>query len=783
MKYYRTILFVLSVLLVAWMPARVCAYEITAADFYSHQIEGLQSQTTNSLLVDDYGFVWISNSNGIDRYDGMNVQHYKLSNLGMRSYRDGMMILMHKDMKGRIWAFTERGNIYQFDEAEDAFRVVVDLYSFEKWSSVQTLYATAENRLVIGVNNGIIVYDLNTRSIVSHRATNCDVRSIIPLDESTLVAGSNAGAFLVDAKTGVPDTRTILLKGKSVTCLKRVGDYLWAGTRGKGLCYMPVAQLDSVLMVPGSSDVIVNALSYDEDYGMLVATDGYGLRQLDIDAESGGPSSGLRIVASDTKDAVFLTRSGGINDVMVDRGYIWFTMHMGGCMRLEPHHSLATLYNPEAESPSDNFVYDLDNGPDGSLWVAFNQAIVRYRPDGSEPQVYMNHQSHFLTVKVMPDSSVWAGGFGTGLHHFDPETGAREWFSSVADAPVNDCVYDLHDTPDGDLWVGGLNFPLTRLHFLPDGKIQKRYYPELTQVSDVESLDEETLAVATSDGIWLLNIETEECSHHFMVGEEYGWKGSNFVRSITTRNNREIWIATAGSGLVCYDVPTDHYDYYDNLDILPSLELRSVLMLNDSILCASTENNGVFSFNCNSRRTMRSLLQEDEILSQEFLQNSGYRLPNGTLLFGGDRGGVLLTADEAGSDMDRRQIFILGPKTTGKDYMLSYRHRNLFLSFCTNDIYHQDDYRFEYRIEGFSDDWLPTDGARTLRLINLPTGQWDLELRAINSTGLVLPEVLHLHVSRPIWQRWYAWVTYIVLFFYLVLKIVLYLVRPRIEDM
>lgn len=783
MIHNRFLTIVILLLATVLMPATASAEIITAKDYTAEQLPNLQSQTTNSLLVDDYGFIWISNRNGIDRYDGKNTVHYKIGDLEKRGYRDGMMNLMHRDHKGRIWAFTERGIVYAFNEVNDVFEPIVDLYALQVYCSIQALFVTDNNELILGLNEGVLSYDLDKKKLLAHVATDCDVRCVTMHGDDHLMVGSNKGMFIYNTKTR--QVEGPLLNDLSVICMEPVGTHVWIGTQGRGLYYMPRGNYDGLTKVDESDRYIVNGLAFADNYGLLIGTDGNGLIQLELDAESGLPKGDFYPVAYDNQQAIFPTRSGAINDVMVNRGNVWFTMHMGGCMRLIPNHNLIILNNPQAESPSDNFVYDLDYGADGALWVAFNQTLARFDAKGENPQYYMDHESRFLTLKVMSDSTVWAGGFGTGLCHLNPKTGDKTWIPSLTGASVKDNIYDLHSMPNGDLWVAGLNVPLTRLRFLPDGSYEKTNYEELKQVFDIESLNDQTLVLASSDGIWLLNCETGEASHHFLVGEEYEWQGTNFVRCVMTRNGREVWIATAGAGLVCYDVPTDSYRYFDNLSILPSLELRSIVMLNDSMLCASTENNGVFSFNCNTGRTDRSLLQEDMILQQEFLENSGIRMPNGNILFGGDHGGVLLTPKELIDIQVIYQLFIVGPKHENDEYEVGYRHNNFSIEVCTNDIYHQADYKYQYRVEGWSDDWLPTnihaDGS--IHLVNLPAGNWDLEIRAVNSTGMEMTKVIHLNVSRPIWQRWYAWVTYVFLFFYLVLKIVLYLLRPRIEDM
>ena len=782
MKHSYRIVYLLALLVMTiLLPNPAKARLITARDFTSEHIPNLQSQVNNTLLLDRDGFIWISNSNGIDRYDGKNTVHYKIGDKSKRGYRDGMMNLMHRDHKGVIWSFTERGLVYKFDKVEDQFKQVLDLYANEIYCSVQALFTADNDMLILGTNEGIVCYDMNSKKVVSHVVKDCNIRCMTMQGKDKLLIGSDKGMLIYDLEKKVNEEG--MLNDLPVICMEPVGKNLWIGTRGKGLYVMPRNNPYELKLVEGADGLIINGLAYAENYGLLIGSDGKGLIQMDLDIETGIPTTELHPIAYDNPKALFPTKSAGINDVMVNQGNVWFTMHMGGCTRLIPNHNMVTLANPVAESPSDNFVHDLDTDAEGHLWVAFNQTLIRFDDNGKNPKTFMDHEARFLTMKVRNDGTIWAGGYGTGLYHIYPETGEREWYPSISDQPVNDCIYDIHDSPDGDLWLGGLNFPLTRLHFLPDGTFEKTKYPEMQQVWDVESLNNDTLVLGTSDGIWLLDTRTGESSHRFLVGEDEEWKGTNLVRALTIRNGREVWIATAGAGLVCYDVPTDHYDYYDNLDVLPSLELRSVLILNDSICCASTEKNGVFSFNCNTRRTERALLQEDVILQQEFLQNSGIRMPSGNLLFGGDRGGVVLTAKDLIEGLRKYEIFIIGPQVENNTYSIGYRHNNFVAQFCTNDIYHQNDYRYEYRVDGWSDDWRPTDGPGELHLLNIPPGEWTVEIRATNSSGMVIDTNVYLEVNRPIWQRWYAWVAYVFIFIYILIKIVVFQLRPRIEDM
>src|SRR5574344_237120 len=70
--------------------------------------KGTKSQTTFGIIRDHDGLMWISTSNGIERYDGMSFKNYSLGRTKIRRIRDGFQATIYMDPEGNIYTFTER---------------------------------------------------------------------------------------------------------------------------------------------------------------------------------------------------------------------------------------------------------------------------------------------------------------------------------------------------------------------------------------------------------------------------------------------------------------------------------------------------------------------------------------------------------------------------------------------------------------------------------------------------------------------------------------------------
>lgn len=719
---------------------------------------GLSSQTAYALVKDNNGFIWASTRNGIDRYDGIAYRHYKLGNEQMRTMRSGMSISIYCDEQGDIWAFTERSDIYRFDPTADAFVEVLYLPDFQIYGSTQALYCKGD-LLIIGATDGITCYDIPTHTITKRLCPDEDIHSFYSYRENEILFGSSRGIGILDMQ----DLRGIVQQWVKhdikVIYYDPQHHRLWVGSNGNGLFVLDPTHPKNVQHVGNTEGMIITDIKPYNDTEMLISVDGSGVyvfKTADI-----GENTNVRMLAAATKEAPFELASSGARSILVDNGRIWIAAYMGGVTCLQPGSNLTVLNKPDLKTASENFVFGADVAADGRIWVAFNQSIASFAPDGSDAHLYIDHEPSFLAVRAAKDGTIWCGGFNTGTYHINPMTGTKEHFGSVVDQQVRDCVYDIYEDSRNDIWLGGLNFQLTRLHQLENKTFEKTHYP-ITLVNAIAQLNEDTIIACTTDGFHLVNVNTGETRH--CLKDEVKWNGTNFIFDCRTRDGHEIWLATAGAGLLCYDILNDSIADY-GLDYgLPSLELRGMSMVNNKILYISTEENGLFAFDCENRCYLGCFMASDGLPMNNFLQNASTNMPDGRLIFGGDKGAVILKDSDIQTRLKDFSVFIdCRGLVDNKIRRNNGESHSIDMKLTTNDIYHQKEYLFFYRMEGIEDNWTLAED-RDLKFTHLPAGFYTLEIRAVGAANKYSERVIEIEIeASSFWAAHIIGISYVLL--------------------
>ncbi len=105
---------------------------------------------------------------------------------------------------------------------------------------------------------------------------------------------------------------------------------------------------------------------------------------------------------------------------------------------------------PAASGDTPQYVDDLAEGLDGSLWAAVDGELW-HLADGRWSRYPWPSEGWLETVAVGPDGSIWAGYEGLG--RYDPSSDTWEIFTTD-DGLVHMTVGAIHVTPEGVVWVG-----------------------------------------------------------------------------------------------------------------------------------------------------------------------------------------------------------------------------------------------------------------------------------------------------------------------------------------
>ncbi|PZR32349.1 MAG: hypothetical protein DI538_19615 [Azospira oryzae] len=113
------------------------------------------------------------------------------------------------------------------------------------------------------------------------------------------------------------------------------------------------------------------------------------------------------------------------------------------------------------------------------------------------------------------------------------------------------------------------------------------------------------------------------------------------------------------------------------------------------------------------------------------------------------------------SDFSRCDLRILDIAVSGKSqllqstYELGYNDNNLRIEFAGISFKSAGDILYRYRLKGLKDSWDSTR-QNVLEYPSLPSGQYQLELQAINKFGVLSNSVvIPFLINTPFWQAWW----------------------------
>ncbi len=732
---------------------------------------GLSSSMTFDIFKDQYGFIWTSTRLGIDCFDGQNFKHFSLNKNDMRMADDGVRHdLLYID--NSIYVFSDLGEIGQYCEDTDTFDEIYNVKSLLGGHSLHDLYVS-QDKLILGLYNGLCILDRKDLSVLSEPCKGANVHCIIPFADQSFLVGSNQGLWCLDLTHNTCEH--MACEQLDIKCLYYDVEQrqVWMGTSGQGLWTLRLDNLEAQ-QVPNYEKTIITSIYPYASNQILAGADGDGILKT-----TRLYTSPLTLLSSSSPDAPLTIPSTAIQGVYVDGQNIWSTTYDNGVVLLGPNQMTGLLQIPQTNTVSETFCRAIDYDKDGHIWVAYFHSICEYVHANSQPRIFLDDVPGLLAVKAASDGTVWCGGYNTGLYHFDPKTGKSAHIVSLKGDNISSSIYDIHEDQHGDIWVGGLNMPLTRLR---DEKEVGQY--DITRISDIDQLNDSILAVAVVNGLMLLNMNTGQIDHLLDENDRFNWKGTNYVSSLAVRDSHIIYMGTDGAGLLAYDILTDQLTNYNTQSHrLPDNYIRGMAMQGDSVLWVSTAGKGVFSFDVINEKVKNRLMHSGNLQSDEFFQHAQLTLPNGDILFGSKGGAEIIYTHTMDSSLNEVEIF-LGEVSVGQQERVShishpeildksvfhsdhirlpYGERSLVLKFTTNDLYHQANHLMLYKLDDNLEEWTVLDQSRTVSFYTLPTGTHHLKVRCVLDNGEYVERTFTIESLQSPWLRWPAILCYALL--------------------
>lgn len=796
------------------LPLFICVngqeHDTLATNFnFSHlDVEnGLSQSTVLSVFQDSYGFMWFGTRDGLNRYNAYDFKVFR-HKLGDSSSISGNIVYdIDEDADKQLWIVTQNG-LSVYNRETRTFKNF-DTFKGNKITSIRTLLIDKNDRIWIGGSFGFLGVDKENGHFFMPEPLD---RYPYNFNVNTIQEDRNGNLWIGTNNFGVhrfnPDKNTWkeidivydqVIDSRIETLIVEEDKGLWLGTYGYGLFqidfngkvlkhYHEQAPADFKI-----SNDNIRSLVWDDHHNLWIGT----FNGLNILRPSGQPMS----LYVDESNAQGLNHSS-IRSLFKDaKGSVWVGTYFGGVNIYDSDNQRFKHYYHvvgKSNSLSYNVVGAFSEDRHNNLYIGTER--------GGLNRLELGHQNHHhildgqnLTIKsLFKDSNhrLWVGVFRGGLNHYNPTTNKlssfpknQPQFEFLKDAIVN----DMKEDADGQLWIatdskGGLHKfdPNTGLFLDFPHRETISELLKYTVVKSISGAKSDDIVLATKGkGIVFFNIKTGHIKtlNHFSVNEAI--VNIDEFNHIYRDHNNNLWLSSNGEGLIKFNEVGNSVTHFDVTDGLNNNIVLGVLEDQEGFIWAITLN-GLSKINPRSNTVSTNYTKSSGLPLNEINEGAFYKTSDHKFLIGGDNGYISFNPTAlkqnqylpkmvfTGIEVMNKPIYpndgtgvLEGSLNATKNITLKHAQSVLSLEFSALSYLKPENNHYQYKLEGFDQDWIYAGKRPQVTYTNLESGQYTFLVKGSNNDEVwnETPLSLKITVLPAPWKTWWAYIIYALVIF------------------
>ncbi|TXG38648.1 hybrid sensor histidine kinase/response regulator transcription factor [Seonamhaeicola maritimus] len=784
-------------------PNGLYKYDGNQYKVYRHQTNDSLSISNNSIYeleLDIHGNILIGTGSGLCKFDRLKETFSTFPG----DLKNGRISAIYPEKDGGLWVGTLHSGLYHL-KADDSYGNDPEHYTHQLSKStsidsdkVQSITKDHEGNLWVGTFTGLNkMYETKSgNGFLQIEEVNEEIKSLFVdergelwiglrgarlfriMDPANFKTGNSKGikkyAFNNDVGNDISEISGLIAINKAL------GDNLWLGIHGYGLCWFNPETEEFKLYIPNVlnpesiSSNNVETILVDRTNVLWVGTEEGGLNKCDLEKKNilffgkngltknslSDPS--VNAIISDTENSIMVATQNGLNKIVFDDGSY-------------ENPSYKHLYVDEKLAKSDfgikQPVYSIIKDKDDDYWLGCSAGIVHMKADDAEKKFSFTATGLNMNevFSVLEDSNgvLWFGSMLDGLVKWKkkllPNSNQFDFSNAVHYLPNPNDKYSInakeitciYEDRKGNVWVGtqrgGINLVVPGKKGEPDRFVSYQHNPE----------------------------DSNSLSH-------------NSVYSIHEDALGNFWIGTFGGGLNKMTFPlvgdaAPTFKHYTEHEGLADNAVYGILEDGTGKLWISTDH-GISYFDP-KKEVFKNLRKDDGLQSNNFRMNAYFKNKNGYLLFGGLRGlnifhpsnlkentippEVKITSlkikneeIKVGQEYNGRVILNKSLSHINESVNLKHHENTLTFEFAALHYAVPEKNNFRFKLEGFDKEWESRKNISFAHYTNLSPGNYVFKVQASNNDGFWTDEdaILELKINPPFWLTNWAYLLYTLLF-------------------
>lgn len=756
--------------------------------------EGLSNSAILSLYQDQEGKIWIGSCDGLNVFNGTDIQLYNPTNASNKLLSGNLIAHITETEKDVLWVQTNYG-LDRLDIKQQ------ESLNFTEFNRKNFMAKSKDNEYFILKDDGYIYhYQQNEKAFQKI--------AIPPIPFENVLSVTIDAKNILWVFTSDNDIRSYQIKRteKGVTFVptklfQHTEKLLYAFAEENLVCF-----IDANYSLH-EYDFTNQQLYYIADLTAEIESHGYvsSIIKQQNDYYIGFKSSGLIILKymADQKTKYQIQPTdihSGIFCMMKDKfqDIVWIGTDGQGVYMY--YNDAFSITNTVLDTPLyqvSNPVRALYHDRDQSLWVGTKGGgilrIKNYSPENSTPtsfdRIAMSNSTltdnNVYSFAPSRTNKLWIGT-ENGINYYSYKDKKLKELSVVANGEKVRYVHSINELNDTTLWVATVGEGIVKITLkgtdiapavksakrivLNKGEMAHNYFFTIFQEND------SILWFGNRGyGAYRLNVYTEKLTSH-KFDDIVNSQTANDIFAIH-RNQKGYWLGTS-SGLLHFDQDNSHYP--SRADLLSSNTVHGILEDLQGNLWLST-NQGLVRFNPQTN-TGQTYNRRNGLAVIEFSDGAFYKdMRTETLFFGGTNGFVAVKSNDYLTEDYMPQIHLKGLSIFGKEYniheflqekgeqpvlQLDYDQNFFCIDFMAINYINGNNYSYSYKLEKISDHWIESGLSSNAIFSNLSPGQYTLLVKYKNNINgkESQPQSLIIRITPPWYLSYWAYALYILLF-------------------
>ncbi len=691
--------------------------------------DGLPQNTVTSVMRARNGYLWIGTQAGLVRYDGIRFERF--TGAGQGRLQSDFITALLEDRQGSLWIGTSSAGLARLQGHElTSFTTGEGLPS----NAIQTLFEDRDGNIWIGtLGGGLLRYDATG-------FTSYSTKNGLAADDVLAIEQDATGALWIGANNGLSRLRnggftTFTtedgLSGNVVRALETGSDgRLWIGLLDGGLCYRKQERIDC--RAPGDAAMPegITALAEDASGALWI-----------------GAISGAYRLYRDLLSP--FTRAEGlthdrVRDLKIDEeGNIWIATEAGGLNRLREE---AFVTFSKKQGLVHESVLAVAEDKTGDLWIGTDGGGLYRLSHGEVHEFPLNALlpgGYVYALHVDNENSLWIGMYDGGLCRL--RNSSLDCYTAE-DGLTDNSVFSVFVDADRQTWIG----TQAGLHYLKEGRIALFDKDPALAGDLITSIrqDHQGMLWVSTFGNGVRAVSDDQV---FSFTTQNGLS-SDAALALHVDAQDRTWIGTHDGGLC--RVESGNVHCFTKEDGLPDNDILQIvddgagyLWLGSLNGIARVRISDLDARASGSRQPLAAAVygREDGLLSAETnggAQSPALRSRDGKLWFA-TLGGLSYTASSRLAATRNTLPVVLEhllvgdqPVAMTQRLQLPPGSRNLGFEFTAPTLVKSEQVTFQYKLEGYDEDWVQAGHRRSAYYTNLPPRTYRFLVRASRADGV-----------------------------------------------